>query len=105
MTNEIIKVDGDLLSLTEDAQADIINLTKTIELAKTALDDIKARLLEEMREQNVIKITTDDLVISYIAPTDRETFDSKKFRSANPDLYDEYVSFKPVKESIRIKVN
>lgn len=60
--------------------------------------------MEEMEAKNFIKIDTDVMTITYVAPTDREKFDSKKFREDHADLYDEYVSMIPVKSSIRIKV-
>ena len=71
---------------------------------KAKQDELKQRILEEMEAQGIIKVETDDLTITYVAPTSRETFDSKKFRKDNPDLYDEYVSISSVKASIRMKV-
>ena len=57
-----------------------------------------------MEEKGIIKIETDDLIINYIAPTDRETLDSKSLRQDHPQLYDAYIKMTPVKSSIRIKV-
>ena len=71
---------------------------------KAKQDELKQRILEEMEAQGIIKVETDDITITYVAPTSRETFDSKKFRKDNPDLYDEYVSINSVKASIRMKV-
>jgi regulator of replication initiation timing len=71
---------------------------------KEKQDALKQRILEEMENNGILKIDTDDLTITYVAPTSRETFDSKKFRKDNPDMYDEYVSISPVKASIRMKV-
>ena len=104
MSNEIIKASGDVQTITEDVELEIIYIEKAMKELKEQYDDMKAKLLEEMAANKIIKITTDNLTISYVSPTDRETFDSKAFRKDHPDLYDEYVSFKPVKESVRIKV-
>ena len=71
---------------------------------KAKEDELKQRILEEMESNGILKIETDDLVISYVAPTSRESFDSKAFRKANPDLYDEYVSISSVKASVRMKL-
>ena len=68
-------------------------------------ENIKEAILKEMEAKGVIKLESEEIKITYIAPTDRETFDSKKFRSDNPDLYDEYVKITPVKASLRVKVN
>jgi predicted phage-related endonuclease len=67
-------------------------------------DEIKKAILEEMENKNILKIDTDEVSISYIASSDRETFDTKKFREEHSDLYDEFVKFTPVKSSIRVKV-
>lgn len=71
---------------------------------KAKEDELKAEILKEMEEKGILKIDNDEMTISYIAATGRETFDSKKFRKDNPDMYDEYVSINPVKSSVRIKI-
>lgn len=100
--NEIIIQDNN--SLSEDIEKQIVSIEKRIKKLKEQQDSMKAALLATMEAKNLIKLETDKLVISYVAPTDRESFDSKKFREDNPDLYDEYVKITPVKSSIRIKV-
>lgn len=67
-------------------------------------DEIRRAILEEMQEKKISKIETDDLIISYVAATDRQTFDTKAFRKDQPDLYDEYIKISPVKESIKIRL-
>ena len=100
--NEIIIQENNTLS--EDIEKQIVSIEKRIKKLKEQQDAMKAALLSAMEAKNLIKLETDKMVISYVAPTDRESFDSKKFRSDNPDLYDEYVKISPVKSSIRIKV-
>lgn len=100
--NEIIIQDNN--SLSEDIEKQIVSIEKKIKKLKEQQDAMKAALLSTMEAKNLIKLETDKLVISYVAPTDRESFDSKKFKEDNPDLYDEYVRISPVKSSIRIKV-
>jgi predicted phage-related endonuclease len=60
-------------------------------------------LLEEMKSKDIKKIETDDVIISYIDETERETLDSKKLREEYPDIYDECIKFTKVKASVRIK--
>ena len=91
-------------TLSESIEKQIVSIEKRIKKLKEQQDAMKAALLEAMETKNLIKLETDKLVISYVAPTDRESFDSKKFKEDNPDLYDEYVKISPVKSSIRIKV-
>ena len=100
--NEIIIQENNTLS--EEIEKQIVSIEKRIKKLKEQEEAMKAALLEAMEAKNLIKLETDKMVISYVAPTDRESFDSKKFRSDNPDLYDEYVKISPVKSSIRIKV-
>lgn len=56
-----------------------------------------------MEENGVVSIKGDGLSVTYIAPSQRETFDSKEFRADFPELYDSYVKLSPVKSSVRIK--
>ena len=67
-------------------------------------DEIRRAILEEMQEKKICKIETDELLITYVATTDRQTFDTKAFRKDHPDLHDEYIKISPVKESVRIKL-
>jgi regulator of replication initiation timing len=102
--NEFITVSDGKLALSKEASKSIAEIEKTIKALKAKEDEMKAEILKGMEINNILKLETDDIVVSYIASTGRETFDSKKFRADNPDLYDEYVSISPVKSSIRIKV-
>lgn len=91
--------------LTTEAVQMIVDLEKKAKEIKEAQDLLKAKLLAAMEENGVKKIESDELTITYVAPTDRETFDSKKLREDNPDLYDEYIKISKVKASVRVKVN
>lgn len=101
---ELIKVENDLTILDLEVSNKIAEFERQLKTIKEQEDELKKAILEEMEAKNIIKIESDDLMISYIAPTDRETFDSKKFKAENQDLYDEYIKMTPVKSSIRIKV-
>lgn len=63
-----------------------------------------AQLLALMEQTGTKKIESAHLDITYIDETTRETFDSKRLKAENPDLYDEYVKISNVKASVRIKV-
>lgn len=66
--------------------------------------EIKEALLAAMEDNGIIKASLGNCDITYIAPTKRESFDSKRLRKDNPDLYDEYVNITDVKASICIKL-
>ena len=100
---ELIKVENGIGILNAEVSKNIAKFEKTIKEIKEK-EELKQNILTEMENKNILKLETDDLTITYIAPAERETFDSKRFREDNPDLYDEYVKFSPVKSSIRVKV-
>ena len=101
---ELIKIESGTAILDAEAVRKIAEFEDTMNKLKQAEDKLKKDILAEMEEKGIVKIENDTMTISYIGATGRETFNSKKFRSDNPDLYDEYVTISPVKSSIRIKV-
>lgn len=102
--NGIIKLSDNNTLIDDDFAKQIIAYEKALKELKAKYDDIKTKLLAEMEANNILKVDSDILTVSYIASTDRETFDSKKLREDMPDIYDEYVKITTVKPSVRIKV-
>ena len=82
----------------------IIDLDKQEKAIKKAKEEVWNALKEEMEKKGIKKIESDELLINYIESTDRETFDKKAFQKEHADLYDSYITMKPVKSSIRVKV-
>lgn len=101
---ELIKIENNLPVLDNDTAYQIAEFERQIKLLEDQEKKLKQAILEEMEAKGFIKVETDAIAITYIAATDREKFDSKKFREEHADIYDEYVSIVPVKPSIRIKV-
>lgn len=101
---ELISLENNRILLNEDISKEIAEFETQIKELKAKEDELKKALLNEMEEKNILKVENDDITITYVAPTDRESFNSKKFREDYSDLYDEYVEIKPVSSSIRIKV-
>lgn len=91
-------------------KSDIANELREILLAKKTIsereEEIKSQLLKEMTLKDIIKIENEieGIEITRILPTERETFNSKRLKEDNPDLYDEYITMTPVKSSLRLKV-
>lgn len=84
--------------------ADIIK-SKLAEQKKIAdeVEQMKMQMLDTMKANGIEKIDLQDKVlITYIAPTERETLDSKKIKENHPDLYSMYLKKSSVKESIKI---
>lgn len=104
---EIIKIENGNSLLDTDVSNKIAEFERQIKLIKEAEDALKEAIKEEMEAKGILKVedVTNGMTITYIAPYDRESFDNKKFKADNPDMYDEYVKFTPVKSSIRIKID
>lgn len=101
---ELIKQENGALALGAEISLKIANLEKAYKDIKEQEEALKKQVLEAMEDNNIKKLDNELLTITYIEPTDRETFDSKTFKADNPDLYDAYVRMSTTKSSIRIKV-
>ena len=100
---ELIRVENNIAVANEELINAALEVKFLEEKLKAKKDALTLSLLEEMQNKGIKKIETPDVVISYIDESEREVFDSKKFREDYPDMYDEYVKFSKVKASVRIK--
>ena len=103
--NELIKIKNGTSLLDAEVSNKIAEFERQLKLIKEAEDALKEAIKAEMEARGILQVEADGMTISYVAPTSRETFDSKKFKTDNPDVYDEYVKLTPVKSSIRIKLD
>lgn len=87
--------------ITEN-EASLYALGKRIKELTEEYDAIKAEVLEKMIEHNDKSFDTGDLLITVVAPTVRETFDSKKFKAEHADLYAGYLKQSTTKESLKL---
>ena len=60
------------------------------------------RMKGEMEKAGVKKWETENMRLTYIDPTTKETFDSKRFKEEHPEDYKNYIKTTKVKSSIRI---
>jgi hypothetical protein len=89
---------------------EVINLADIIkskmEMQKKIAEEVeqmKMQMLDTMKANGIEKIDLQDKVlITYIAPTERESLDSKKIKDNHPELYAMYLKKSSVKESIKI---
>lgn len=110
--NEVKKVDIYNLIVKKEDNYQLSNIIiselKMIDEEKKELkrkeDAIRETLLKEMEDKGIIKISDENISITYKAPTEKETFRTAKFKKDLPDLYDTYVEFTPVKSSLLIKI-
>lgn len=72
------------------------------------LDDeikrFKAELLNVMKEAGYKSIEADGVKITLVDSTTKESFNTKKFREENPDLYDEYIEMKESAAYVKVDV-
>lgn len=101
---ELIKVDNNIALLSAEIGEKIAQFEKQIKMLKEQEEALKAAILAEMEAKGIIKVDNEHLTITYIAETDRETFDTKAFKAEFAELYNEYTKISKVKPSIRIKV-
>lgn len=101
--NEIIKTNGNTI-LDSEFCAQFAEIERQIKILTEKEKAVKAQILQAMKDNGVIKIDNDYFTITYVAATDRESFDSKALRAEYPDLYDTYVKIVPVAPSLRIKI-
>ena len=102
--DKLIKIEFGTPLLKPEVASKLADFERMAKDIKTKQDELKQRILIEMEEHGILKIETDELTITYVAPTSRETFDSKALRKDKPDLYDEYVRLSNISASVRMKV-
>jgi regulator of replication initiation timing len=102
--DDLIVYEEDRLVLVDEVATQIEKIEIAIKNLKAKEDEIRAKLLKEMEENDVIKLETDTLTVTRVEAYDRETFDSKKLREELPEVYDNYVKMTTTKASVRFKV-
>ena len=102
--NELITIKDGATILDVKVAEQIAEFERKAKEIEDAEKSLREQILAEMEEKNIKSIETEDLIISYKASYDRESFQSKQFRADNPDLYDSYVTMTTVKPSVSIKL-
>ena len=102
---EIIKKNenGDLV-VAKQACDMISACERQMKQIKKQYDEYKQALLEAMEQNGITKIDTDDFVVSYVAPTERITLDSKKVEAEHPEVYKACMKVSDVKASVRVRL-
>lgn len=75
---------------------------RMIEQYNAMLDEFKNQLLNYMEVNNIKALKNEELLITYVAATKRSTFDSKKFRSDYPELYEKYKTESDTKPYVKL---
>ena len=75
-----------------------------LEGKKKDIETIKEYLLEQMTANNVKKYESENIIITYVPPTERKSIDSTKLKSEQPEIYEQYLKTSQNKEQIKIKI-
>lgn len=103
--NEIFKTENGTVIMLQDFSEEVARVKNQLKALKDLDQKYNDMIREAMEQYGVVKIETENLNVTYVQPTEKETFDSKAFKKDFPELYDEYVKMTPVKASLRVKVN
>ena len=102
--NDLIVKKEDNYQLADTIISELRLIDEEEKELKRKEDAIRETLLKEMEDKGIIKISDENISITYKAPTEKETFRTAKFKKDLPDLYDTYIEFTPVKSSLVIKI-
>ena len=111
MSNEFILVGDNKNEFI--VKPDVMNKIMDIEIKmkdlKKLQEDYKSKLLNEMEEKGIFKITNEEkgISISYVEPkNNEEVFHKNEFREKYPELYDEFVTLDGKKKAyLIVRVN
>jgi hypothetical protein len=80
----------------------LYTLGKKIKELTEQYEACKAEVLGKMAENGEKSFDTGAVLITYVAPSKRESFDSKAFKADNAELYGKYIKTSETKESLKI---
>ena len=95
-------------SQNAELATNLIQQIALLEQESKRIEDVKSALKKEitaaMKERNIKKFENEDIRLTYVAPTVRQSVDSKKLKEKYNDIYEECLSEKPVGEGVRVTV-
>lgn len=83
-------------------EATLYALGKKIKELTDEYETLKADVLAKMQEHGDKSFDTGNILITYVAPTIRESFDSKKFKEENAELYGKYMKQSDTKPTLKL---
>ena len=88
------------VSNVEESVYQLIEMQKTLD---EQMNKFKSQLLEMMEEAKADNIKGDLITITRKKAYSRESLDTKALKEKYPDIYEEFIKYSNVKESIQIK--
>lgn len=104
MKMSLIKRENGTALLDPNISKQIAEFEREAKAIKAKEQALKKAILKEMQENGLYKVESNELTITYIAESYRETFDKERFVEDHADLYDDYLKISPVRASVRVTV-
>ena len=102
--SEAVAKPDELPARYADAERMIIGIDSEIRRLQQTYDELKDGLRREMEKAGVKRWKSDRLQLILKEDTTRESFDTKAFREACPDIYGQFLKYTAVKGGLTIKV-
>lgn len=99
-----IKAEENDLMLLYEAEKIVAYFEKEKAQAEERAKTVRAKIVESMKAAGITKFENEHIIISYIAPTTAEVFDSKRFKAEQPEEYAKYTKTQNKSEQVRIKL-
>lgn len=87
-----------------DAEQIVKSIDAQLKKAKADAEKMRESIIASMKEIGISKFSNDSISISIVAPIERKTFDTEKFKMEHNELYNEYIKTSLTKESVRITI-
>lgn len=100
----VLVVDKELQQQFEQAEQFLIEKEREFKQAEATAKEIREKLCKTFEEQGIKSWETDKLKVTYVAPIERISVDSKKLKDKFPQVYTECQKIAKVKSQIRVKV-
>ncbi len=97
-------IEGELQAEFEQAELQLVELGRSYKSAKATVEELRAKLKDEMERQGIRSFQTDKVRLTYIPQNDRYTVDSTKLKRLYPQVYGECVKLTKVAPSLRITI-
>lgn len=98
------KPETSLQTVDEQTLTHFGDVLKRIAELEKSIEPIREQIKAEMEKRRILALKAGNVSVTYVSPTTRETFDTKRFKAENVDLYKQYTKKSEVKSSIRIKL-
>ena len=97
--------EGELPAFFKDIHDQMIDAMEFVNEVNAKIEYMKQVLLQAMESAGMKKWLTDKMTITYVEPSTRKVFDSKRFKQAYPDIFDSFTKESETKSSVRITLN